>query len=63
MANNVTTFFKGLAFYALAFFNLFLFVIALMRSGLWFKKDTEQDKLQYAIGMCIQNIPSPPNPY
>ncbi|RVX71153.1 hypothetical protein B0A52_03519 [Exophiala mesophila] len=49
MANGVTKVFTGLAFYAYAFFNLFSFIFVLMINGVWFRKDTEQDKLQYAI--------------
>ena len=41
---------KKVAFYAFAVFNMFLYAGLSMRSSAFFKKDTEQDKLQYAIG-------------
>ncbi|EXJ83867.1 hypothetical protein A1O1_07495 [Capronia coronata CBS 617.96] len=40
---------KSVSFYAFGLFNWFLFLGLFVRSGTFFKKDSEQDKLQYAI--------------
>ncbi len=42
---------SGLAFYVFAVCNWFLYLGLFMKSGAFFKKDTEQDRLQYAIGL------------
>ncbi len=38
------------SFYAFGFFNLCLFLGLFIKNGTFFKKDTEKDKLQFAIG-------------
>ena len=43
---------RNAAFYSFGFFNLCLFLGLFIKNGTFFKKDTEQDKLQYAIGGC-----------
>jgi hypothetical protein len=41
---------KKLAFYAFAFFSMFMYGGLSVASGAAFKKTTEQDRLKYAIG-------------
>ncbi|KAK5272300.1 hypothetical protein LTR96_001930 [Exophiala xenobiotica] len=41
-----------IVFYAFGLFNYFLFLGLFIKNGTFFKKDTEQDKLQYDIGMA-----------
>jgi hypothetical protein len=40
-----------IVFYAFGLFNYFLFLGLFIKNGTFFKKDTEQDKLQYDIGI------------
>lgn len=37
-------------FYAFALWAYYLYFVLAFRSGLFFKKDSEQDRLQFAIG-------------
>lgn len=40
------------SFYSFGLFNYFLFLGLFIKNGTFFKKDTEQDKLQYDIGIA-----------
>lgn len=42
------------AFYSFGIFNWFLFLGLFIKNGTFFRRDSEQDKLQYAIGMYTQ---------
>lgn len=42
--------FRQTSFYSFGFFNWCLFLGLFIKNGTFFKKDTEQDKLQFAIG-------------
>ncbi|KAL2426456.1 hypothetical protein ABEF95_006867 [Exophiala dermatitidis] len=48
-ANVLTQVVKSASFYAFGVFNWFLYLAFSVQSGAFFKRDSEQDKLQYAI--------------
>jgi hypothetical protein len=49
--------FRNASFYSFGFFNWCLFLGLFIKNGTFFKKDTEQDKLQLAIGQWILTKP------
>lgn len=54
MASNIFQRVLGrCSFYAFGFFNWFLYLGLFIKSGAFFKTDSEQDTLQHAIGRSI----------
>lgn len=41
------------SYYSFGIFNWFLFLGLFMKNGTYFKKDSEKDRLQFAIGPLI----------